>query len=170
MAKVSCWRVCGGGPGGRARGEPGKQACLRQVAEKNGTQGGKDLLADRPPGGRGKRPGRLKEAIPDSIVGPVRNQQSSEENRLECPELPQAGRSEPEKAGGEGRPASGLYQPCGARDKGRVGGGAVETIAGVAGADSVAGAGRVKGSGWGLRTVLARGQWTKRGEAATQGE
>jgi hypothetical protein len=44
----------------------------------------------------------------------------------------------------------------------------VETIAGVAGADGVAGAGCVKGSGGGAWTVLTRGQWTNRGKAATE--
>jgi hypothetical protein len=44
----------------------------------------------------------------------------------------------------------------------------VEIIAGFAGADGVAVAGRVKGRGWGPRTILARGQWTKRGKAATE--
>ena len=44
----------------------------------------------------------------------------------------------------------------------------METIGGVAGADGVAVAGCVKGSGWGPRTVLTRGQWTKRGKAATE--
>ena len=44
----------------------------------------------------------------------------------------------------------------------------METIAGVAGADGVAGAGRVKEGEWGPRTVLGRGQWTKRGKAATE--
>lgn len=46
----------------------------------------------------------------------------------------------------------------------------MEIIAGVAGADGIAVAGRVKGRGWGPRTVLARGQWTKRGKAATEWE
>ena len=91
----------------------------------------------------------------------VRHRQSSEGNRSQRPHLPQAGRSEPEKAGGAGRPASSVHQPCGARDKGRVGGGALETIAGVAGADGGAVPGGGSGSGWRPRAVLAQGQWTQ---------
>jgi hypothetical protein len=44
----------------------------------------------------------------------------------------------------------------------------VETIVDVEGADGVAGAGRVKGSGWGPTRILARGRWTKRGKGATE--
>ena len=107
---------------------------------------------------------------PDSWLGSGACQESAEfgGNRSERPHLPQAGRSEPGEAWREGGPTSGVYQPDGARDKGRVGGGAMETIAGVAGADGGAGAGSVKGSGWGQRAVLARGQWTKRGKAAAE--
>jgi hypothetical protein len=96
-------------------------------------------------------------AIPDCVLGHDRNRQSSEGNRSEGPELPQSGRSEPGTIGGEGRRTSSVYQSGGARGQGRVGGRAMETIASVAGADGVAVAGSVKGSGWGPRAVLARG-------------
>ena len=87
--------------------------------------GKKNVQANRRQAGE-KRCGRLKPQ--DHGVGVqflvahlrhFRNRQSLEGNRRARPELPQAGRSEPEKAGGEGRPASGLYQPSGAGDNGR---------------------------------------------------
>jgi hypothetical protein len=58
-------------------------------------------------------------AIPGCVMGRVTNRQSSEGSRSERPELPQAGRSEPGEVGREGRPASGLNRPHGARGKGR---------------------------------------------------
>ena len=57
--------------------------------------------------------------------------------------------------GREDGAASGLHQPGGARGQGGVGGGAVETGAGVAGADHGAAQGNVSGRGGGQRTVVA---------------
>ena len=88
------------------------------------------ILGDRPQRCKGSHRGKAARkieadglwrlgAIPGSVLGRVRNRQSSEGNRSERPELPQAGRSEPGKVGREVRPAPGLYQPGGAGRKGR---------------------------------------------------
>lgn len=86
-------------------------------------------------------------AFPDCVLARVRNRQSSEGHRSQRPRLPQESRSEPGKIGREGRATSCLRQPGGVRHQSRLGGGALENLQGIEGADVGAVPRRVMG--WG---------------------